>query len=125
MKDESRDPTPEARVSARTRKRVAEMSDEERTALAREFARSMRGLADAPVATPRPRRSAKTPDDGRAKAAARLTAELRKTQRHLDRLERLLTASRYGGGTDAPAAARYARLLSRADRLEGQLRALR
>jgi hypothetical protein len=128
MKDDYRDPTPEDRVSARTSKRVAEMSDAERADLARELARRKRLLPEAPVRrfveTPRVPRPAKKPDDERAEAVARLTVELHKTERRLDRLERSVTATRYGG-TSAPAAARYAQLLSRADRLERQLRALR
>jgi hypothetical protein len=129
LNDEHRDPSPENRVSARTRKRVAEMSDVERIALARELARRKGALLEAPVrrtvATPDVRPSAKKADDEQAEATARLTAALRNTQRHLDRLERSFTPSRYGGGTSAPASARYARLLRRADRLERQLRELR
>jgi hypothetical protein len=105
------------------------MSDAERAALARELTRRKGLLPEAParpvVRTPDARPSAKPPDHGRAEAAARLTAELRTTERHLDRLERAATASRYGGGTSALGAGRYARLLSRADRLERQLRNLR
>jgi hypothetical protein len=129
MNEEYKDPTPEERVSARTLKRVAEMSDAEREALARELARRKGALPEAPVrsaaTTPHVRPSTTTPEDERAKAAARLTAALRNTQRHLDRLERSSTPSRYGGAASAPASGRYARLLSRADRLERQLRALR
>jgi hypothetical protein len=129
MNDEYRDIPPEARVSARTSKRVAEMSDAERETLARELARRKGALPEAPVrravAKPDVRPPAKKADDGRAEATARLTAALRNTHRHLDRLERSFSPGRYGAGTSAPSSARYARLLSRADRLERQLRALR
>src|SRR4051794_8585554 len=126
MNDDYRGPDPQDRVSARTSKRVAEMSEAERADLARELARRKRALPEAPVRryvpTPDARPSAKPPDDGRAEAVAVLTNELRKTERHLYRLERASAPSRYGGGSSGPASPRYSRLLSRADRLERQLR---
>jgi hypothetical protein len=127
MSDEYRGPAPEDRVSARTSKRVAEMTDAERAALARELARRRGPVPEAPVRRavkpPDVGRTATAPDAGRSEAAARVTVELRKTERQLDRLERSFSPSRYGGSD--PSSARYARLLSRADRLERQLRALR
>jgi hypothetical protein len=129
MNDDYRAPDPHDRVDARTSRRVAEMSDAERAELAREISRRKRALPEAPVRryvpTPDARPSAKTPDDGHAEAVARLTAQLRDTQRHLDRFERSVTASRYGGGSSGPGAARHAFLQSRADRLERLLRKLR
>jgi hypothetical protein len=129
MDDDYRGPEAQDRVSARTSKRVAEMNDAERAALARELARRTRAAPEArvrpAVRAPDARPSAKTPNNGRAEAAARLTAELRKTERHLDRVERASSPSRYGGGSSLPASARSARLLSPADRLERQLRKLR
>ena len=129
MNDHYKRPDDQHRVSARTSKRVAEMSDAERAALARELARRPGALPDAAVRpavrTPDARPSAKTPNEAGAEAAARLTAELRKTHRQLDRLERSFAPSRYGGGTSGPDSGRYAHLLSRADRLERQLRKLR
>ena len=133
MNDEQRNLPPEERVSERTSRRVAEMSDAERAELARELARRKAALPGPPARraaeAPAVRRRAEAADDAKtrakAKAVARLTAELRTTERHLDRLERSITPSRYQGGSAAPQTARYARLLSRADRLERQLRALR
>ena len=130
MSDDYRDPMPEDRVSARTSKRVAEMGDSERNALARELARRKAALLDPPI-RPVVRRPdvrtppAQAPDEEREQEVARVTEELRKTQRHLDRLDRSFTPSRYGGAGAYPGGARYARLLSRADRLERELRSLR
>jgi hypothetical protein len=74
MSDEYRPPAPEDRVT----RRLAGMSDAERAALAREFARRKLALSEPPVRrvakTPDVRPSAKAPDDARAKAVARLTA---------------------------------------------------
>ena len=129
--DDYRRPAPEDRVTARTSKRVAELSEAERQELAREFARRKQALVDTPdrpaVDSPRPAEQApeapRKPEAGRAEAAARVAAELRSTQRHLDRIERSVQPGRYGGS--APTSARYDRLMSRAERLERQLRALR
>jgi hypothetical protein len=129
MSDEYKRPAPEDRASARVTRDVAKMSDDERTALAREFARRRGTTPEAPARRAVEKRDpvppGTPPDEERAEAAARLKAELRSTERHLDRLERAVTAGRHGGGASAPAPGRYDRLLRRADRLERQLRALR
>jgi hypothetical protein len=129
MNDDYKGPTHGDLESARVSERVAAMSDAERAALARRLAGRPQTGAAAPSAgafkRPVRRPPAETPDDGRAKAAARLTVELRRTQGHLARVERAISPSRFGGGTSSSAAVRYDRLLRRAERLERQLRALR
>jgi hypothetical protein len=131
MSDDHRDLNPEDRVDARTSKRVAEMTDAERTALARELARRKAALHEParpvikrPDVRP-PAPAEPTQEEEHEQAVARVTEELRKTQRHLDRLERSYAPSRYGGSGAYPGGGRYQRLLSRADRLERELRALR
>jgi hypothetical protein len=120
----------ERRLSAATSDRVAEMTDEERVALARTLAGRRKAVADRGFRQSggfpyhpglRPRTE---PDQEQEAAIVRLTAELHKTERRIDQLERGFRRSRYqmngGGGPDR----RYLRLLRRADRLERQLRAL-
>lgn len=111
------------RVSAHTSKRVARMSEKEREEVARKLAERKATVPD-----PRPHRAAAGTDASeasRAEEAARITAELSRTDRRLDRMERAMTRGRYqkpGGG--GPATGRYGRLLTRAERLERQLRSL-
>lgn len=118
-------------LTGRTTDRVAEMSDEARAELARELAGRGKTVADAPfrrvaVVPDTPlRRSPEITDPAAAAAILRLEAELHRTERRLERVERSFTRSRYQTGSDAPPSGRYARLLSRAERLERQLRALR
>ena len=120
------------RVSAHTSDRVDTMSDEARAELARSFADKKAGVTDEGF-----RRAVLTPYEsaGRAghaldeEAAAaevvRLTAELNRTNRRLDRMERSFSHGRYQTGSAAPPSGRYARLMSRAERLERELRSLR
>ena len=121
----------DGKLHQRTTARIDGMSDEERVELARNLAeRRSAGLSE-PV-----RRIAATPDTPSHRAAAtgkpadtdaitRLTADLRRTHRRLDQIERTSTSSRYQLGEGSAPSGRYARLLSRANRLERQLRALR
>ena len=115
------DPT---KVDARTSARVDRMSEVERIELARELARRRRKFAPAqdpapPKPTDVPATTAPVvgPDAG---TMARLEAELRATERRLDRLDRIPSSSRYGGS--AMHSSRYDRLASRAERLERKLR---
>ena len=132
MDDELRDPASVDRIHARTSERVAQMSDEERAELARELARRKQGVADVGFRragaqdSPAPYGpAAPALDDDKAAAAARIVAELRSTERRLDRLERSATPTRYQGGPASPPTGHYDRLLSRAARLERKLRDLR
>jgi hypothetical protein len=118
MDREFKRPADQSRLTARTSERVAGMTDDERADLARALARRKA----VPRAVP-PTRLTEPQQAERARAAARLTVELQKTERSIVRLERTITRSRYQVGTSAPTG-RYARLLRRADRLERQLRAL-
>lgn len=120
-------PPQDVRVSARTGARVAGMSEEERAEIARKLAgrgkrvdeaaprQAARALAGPPPAV----------NEDASAAVLRLTAELNRTERRLDRMERAATGGRYQIGGDGAPSGRYARLLSRADRLERQLRSLR
>lgn len=105
------------------------MSEKAREELARNLAGSKSFVREVP-----PRKAVRirqTPaelaaqDAEAAAAVLRLTAELQKTERRLDRLDRSFTHSRYQTGGASLPTGRHARLLSRASRLERQLRALR
>jgi hypothetical protein len=118
------------RVSPHTSDRVDTMSDEARAELARSFADKKRGVTDEGF-----RKAVTTPyesagrahelDEETAAEVVRLTAELNRTNRRLDRMERGVSHGRYQTGSAAPPNGRYARLLSRVERLERELRALR
>jgi hypothetical protein len=115
-----------ARVDARTTDRVARMSEQEREELARELARRKGAAVEtAPPAAGKtaPPALPQRPISPDPSVAARLTAELRATERRLDRLERFQAPGRYGGG--AAPSGRYDRLVSRAERIERKLRELR
>jgi hypothetical protein len=99
--------------------RAREMSDAERVDLARKIA----GHPGYFFPEERDDERAGHLDPATAAEIARLTAELRRTERRMDRLERLNAPSRYQVGSGTPSA-RYMRLESRARRLERQLRAL-
>src|SRR4051794_32018492 len=102
--------------------RVRVMSDEERVDLARKLAGHPGYFF--PEEDEHERGGGKGQlDPATAAEIARLTAELRRTDRRMDRLERLTAPSRYQVGSGTPSA-RYMRLESRARRLERQLRAL-
>lgn len=129
MDDKHTRPAETTRVSARTSERVAKMSDDKRAELARDLAGRTNTVSDARI-----RRAASIPHEpGRqgtenadaAAAAVRLAADLRGTERRLDRLERSFTPSRYQTTRGGAPTGRYARLLRRADQIERQLRALR
>jgi hypothetical protein len=98
------------------------MSDEERVDLARKIA-GHPGYFFPEEPTEESGRKGGPLDPATAAEIARLTAELRRTERRMDRLERLNAPSRYQPGSGHPSA-RYMRLESRARRLERQLRAL-
>jgi hypothetical protein len=117
MDDEFTRPAQPDDLTGRTSDRVAGMSDEERAELARDLARRTASVPDTPA-----RRAPDAPDP--AAAAVRLTAELHRTERRLDRLDRSISHSRYQIGSGS-ASGRYARLVSRARRLERQLRSFR
>jgi hypothetical protein len=120
--DDERTPDGLHELTGRTSDRVRDMSDEERVDLHRKISGHPGYYIPEPAHEESSRR--KGPQDPAAAAEiARLTTELRRTERRMDRLERLNTPSRYqlGGGTPS---ARYMRLESRARRLERQLRAL-
>jgi hypothetical protein len=117
-----------------TSNRIDGLSTEERAALHREFAgkrtpdsgsgSARRRLTPAgfpmdPLAKP------SREEEELAAEAARVAADLHRTQRQLDRIERSSTRSRYVMSTGGAPHGRYARLLSRADRLERRLRKLR
>jgi hypothetical protein len=128
MDDERTRQDEPGRVHARTSKRVSEMSEAERVELARELARRRGALPD-----PRFKKAAEpgvapAPAVGTGpehEAVVRLTAELRATERSLDRLERSVAPARYSGGSAPELGVRYERLLSRAERIERKLRGLR
>lgn len=105
------------------------MSDEERAELARRLAERKAAGPQGPVrkATKLPRVPVRPdePDPGVAAAVARLTAELRRTERRLDRLERTVTHNRYQSGGPGLPYGLHLRLLTRADRLERELDNLR
>ena len=106
-------------------RRVERMSDTEREDVARKLA----GRRDiGPVTAIRPRTSPWGNDEAaeaaRAEEAARVTAELRRTERRLDRLDRFSTKSRYQMGGGSAPSGRYARLERHAERLERKLRSL-
>lgn len=117
---ESDKPQRPDRLHARTSERVEGMSDEARA----EIARNIAGRR-AVVVEPRFGRGAEAAEAELAAEAARIRADLSRTERRLDRLERAATGSRYQMGTGSGPAGRYARLLTRAERLERRLRALR
>jgi hypothetical protein len=118
-----------ARISRQTIDRVDGLSDESRAELARNFASTggplASGGATSPIAIPFPGRGGQTAEEAeREEAIARVSADLHRTNRRLHRIERTSSGGRYQvGGASAPSG-RYARLLSRADRLERELRAL-
>jgi hypothetical protein len=117
-------------VSARTSDRVAEMSDELRADIARDLAGRRDTVPDQPVrrrlTTPyEAGRRADTADAEVEAPAARIAADLHRTERRLYQLERGSTSSRYQMHEGGPPSGRYARLLRRAEQLERQLRALR
>jgi hypothetical protein len=120
------EPTPDVphRLAGRTSDRVREMSDEERRELARKIAGHPGYITPDPDSRDQRREKKRTEDPATLAEIARLTTELRRTERRLDRLDRMNTPSRYQVGTAGPPSGRYARLESRARRLERQLRAL-
>lgn len=128
------DPT---RISRQTIDHVDGLSEEARAELARNFAgprtpgpdlgggkaRARRG----PIAIPYSGRGGVLSEEEaeREEAIARVSADLSRTNRRLDRIERASSGSRYQLGPASAPSGRYARLLSRADRLERQLRSLK
>ena len=108
------------RLHARTSERVDRMSDEARAEIARNFA-AKRAI----VAEPRFGRGAEAAEAELAAEVARVRADLQRTERRLDRLERASSGGRYQLSTGGMPSGRYARLLTRAERLERRLRALR
>jgi len=132
MDERQKRPDDVGRVSRGTSDRVANMSDAEREELARDFVERKSGVPDAPfrravtVTDAVVRRAAVTDEAEVAEAVARLTAELHRTERQLHRIERSAPGgSRYQVGSASPPSGRHARLLSRADRIERELRKLR
>lgn len=100
------------------------MPDETRAEIARDLA-GRRDTVPDPLYRRRAAAIGDAAEAARAEEAARLTAELRRTERRLDRLERSFSPSRYQLRSAGPPTGRYARLLSRAQRLERQLSTLR
>ena len=99
------------------------MSDEERAELARKIAGHPGYIAPDPQIREERRDKRRTEDPAALAEIARLTAELHRTERRMDRIDRMNAPSRYQVGSGAPSG-RYARLESRARRLERQLRSL-
>jgi hypothetical protein len=122
MADE-RTPDVPHRLAGRTSDRVREMSDEERRELARKIAGHPGYIAPEPDPREERREKRHLEDPATLAEIARLTAELHRTERRMDRIDRMSSHSRYQVGTSAPSG-RYARLESRARRLERQLRSL-
>ena len=119
----------ESRLHDRTTARIDGMSDEERAELHRDLSGRKPTVPDEGlrrVATPNygVLRTAEEEAEVAAKVA-RLQADLHRTNRRLHQIERSTTSSRYQLGEGPPPSGRHARLLSRAKRLERQLRALR
>lgn len=120
------------RQAARTSERAGSISAEDRTELARHLSGGRGGtVPDAgfrrsgrPI-DPRFRRSAEAEEAKRAAAAARVEAQLQSVERRLARMEGSSERGRYQVGEAGSPTGRYARLLSRADRLERRLRSLR
>jgi hypothetical protein len=110
-------------IAARTTKRVGGMSETERADVARKLAGRRDVVSDPPYK--RSGAKAAAAEAARAEEAARVEAELHRTERRLWRLERTSTKSRYQMSTGGPPSGRYARLISRADRLERKLNRLR
>ena len=116
------------RLTAATSDRVAEMTEEERADLARILAGRRDGVPDVGFRRRQKLHDAAVHPYGQPAAdeaaVVRLTAELHKTERRIDQIERGFRRSRYqmngGGGPDR----RYLRLLRRADRWERMLRSL-
>jgi hypothetical protein len=104
-------------------RRVERMSDTEREDVARKLA-GRRDVAPARSILPSPHGLDSAGEAARAEEAARITAELRRTERRLDRLDRFSTKSRYQMGSGSAPAGRYARLERHAERLERKLRSL-
>src|SRR4051812_29533231 len=111
MDEKDTGPPDISRVDAHTSDRVERMTDEAREDLARKLAGRRRGVTDegfrSPVVVPYVSGRGTAADDELAGEVARLTAELQRTERRLDRIERLSTRSRYqmtGGGSPS---ARY------------------
>src|SRR5829696_1008354 len=100
-------------IAARTTKRVGQMSEAERGDVARKLAGRRDIVADPVYRHPGPQADAD--EAARAEAAARVEAELHRTERRLWRLERTSTKSRYQMSSGGPPSGRYARLISRAD----------
>jgi hypothetical protein len=130
--DEKRTPPDgPGKVSARTSDRVARMSDEARAELARNIAERRAAGGDVPErkATVSPlkpaRRGATVPEPEADAAAVRIAADLQRTERRIQQIERSFSSSRYQMAEGGPPSGRYARLLRRANRLERQLRTLR
>ena len=105
--------------------RVAAMTDQERVALFNCIAGRM------PTVTDRGFRSSGTapygapPREDVGKEVARLTAQLRRTERRLDHMDRGSARSRYQmSEPSGRPSARYSLLVRRADRIERRLRAL-
>jgi hypothetical protein len=118
MADDRTRPLQPGRLDARTSGRIDRMTEDEREELAR-------ALAGRSGVVAKPKRGAPAGEEEIALEAARLTAELRRTERRLDRFSRTFSSGRYQtGGASAPNG-RHARLLSRADRLARELRSLR
>jgi hypothetical protein len=119
-------------VDRLTDDRISEMSEESRALIARELAGRGAVVPEAPGRRPLPgvpdrvvRPSTAAEEAEAAEAAARLAAEIHRTERRLDRIERSANHSRYQTGSAAGPSGRYARLLSRSARLERRRRALK
>jgi hypothetical protein len=107
-------------VGRLTSDRVTELSEETRAEIARSLAGRPAPVPGAP-ARPGPHLA----DEETAALAIRLAADLHRTERRLHQIQRASGGSRYQVGSASAPTGRYARLLSRADRLERQLRALK
>jgi hypothetical protein len=129
MADEEQTPPAKPdRIYDRTTDRVAGMSDEARVALHRKIHGGKETVPDKGFGTPtdlqygygRPAGDAPDP----SAEVIRLEAELHRTERRIERIERGHTRERFQATSYTAPHGRYARLLSRADRLERQLREL-
>jgi hypothetical protein len=104
-------------------RRVERMSETEREDVARKLA-GRRDVASIPAIRHSSQALDPAGEAARAEEAARITAELRRTERRLDRLDRFSTKSRYQMGEGGSPGGRYARLERHAERLERKLRQL-
>jgi hypothetical protein len=126
MDEEVIKPPEPDRLYGHTTDRVADMTDEARVELHRKLAGRTAGVTDTPYGrseNPHDPLVRRPENADPAAIALRLEAELHRVERRLDRLDRSVSHSRYQTGSAQPSG-RYARLVSRARRLERQLRAV-